>query len=53
MKKTYFSPEMEELVVKLPTLMAGSPVDCEGEAETDSETVCTSEANTCSDEEAD
>lgn len=52
MKKTYFSPEMEELVVKLPTLMAGSG-DCDGEAETDSETVCTTEANTCSDEEAD
>ena len=51
MKKTYFSPEMEELVVKLPTLMAGSG-DCDGEAETDSEKIC-DEANTCGDEEAD
>lgn len=52
MKKTYFSPEMEELVVKLPTLMAGSG-DCDGEAETDEMHACTTEVNTCTDEEAD
>lgn len=52
MKKTYFSPEMEELVVKLPTLMAGSG-ECDGEAETDTEKVCPLETNTCGDEEAD
>ena len=52
MKKQYFSPEMQELELEVPTLLAGSDCPDETDTCTDDETVCTTDTVTCSPVEA-